>query len=1027
MGAGAEERLEERGCGKGCCATAVEKEDGTAREDGEPIEGNDGGCKLVVEVSADEGCNSGQGSWFCSSSTTSECCNALAEKCIVAVAAVECDEACDTGNRGSVSAKHGTTELGRSTKSPCAAHLQTAFDKYSAYLESAKCICRSVLNRGLRPACCTARADGAAIQKQSTGLAAKSPRLRSSSAACCATESCGSGAKATRDIPPLALQLDGTNTPRDVEKNSELEHVSLAVQGMTCSGCASKLARVMNDNIPAIANVRVNFVMGSAEFEKSTSAPSTPDIVKVIEKGTGFRCTVVTKVDQYLDLLIHTKTPLEAFDRRVLSGILQATYVDKNIVRVEYDPTIIGARTVLRTFEDLTAGLAPPRDDSAVANGRKKLREMLFKTIAAWVLTIPVLILAWGQLSINPTAQACAQLLPATLVQLIAIPEFYRPALSALVYSHMVEMDMLIVISITAAYVYSVVAFGFRLAGTPLETPEFFETSTLLITLVVFSRLVAAYARIRAVVAVSLRSLQPTTAIVILDDVELELDARLLQFGDRFKVLPDSKIPTDGRVIEGTSDVDESMITGESTPVVKRPGTDVIAGTRNISGTMIVQPMRLPGHNTITDIAEMVEQAARAAPKIQSLADRVASYFVPAVSAIALIVFLVWTIIYLKAHDNTGGQAVAHAITYAIAVLAISCPCGIGLAVPMVLVIAGGIAAREGVIIKSADSTERARKVTDVLFDKTGTLTEAEMDVVYVEVLGNNKARSIQIAQMLVKSNKHPVSVAISKHLDADQAPVNATIRTIPGAGIEADYVGITYRGGSPQWTGSSGHPAVKRLMQDKMTAFCVTKDTEVLAVFGLETRIRPKAASVVDTLQQRGIVVHLVSGDNPAAVHEVAAKFGIPTSRVAANCTPAMKRDYVAALMTDKSKTVMFCGDGTNDAVAVTQADVGVQISGGNDLATRGSEVTRGAADVVMLSGLQGIPFLIDLSRAAYRRMVFNFAWSGVYNLLAILMTAGAFVTFRIPPAYAGLGEVVSILPVILAAVTLLAVKIRT
>lgn len=938
-------------------------------------------------------------------------------------------------------------------------HLQTAFDKYSAYLEAAKCICRSVLDRGLRPACCTAR-DGTATSQQSSRDAVSKGRTctaqqsskpsccqtsansnqlprstcgaedktrilnSSSSAPCCASDSCGSKMPSEGVIPPKS---DTTGTVRDVEKNCEREHVSLAVQGMTCSGCATKLARVVNDTVPGVSNIRVNYVMGRAEFDLALSATWTPDMVQAVEKGTGFRCTVVNEVDQYLDVLVSSKTSLAKLQDAPVPGVLRVSPLSKKVARVVYDPAVVGARALLEKLGNLTDGLAPPPEDPTLADSRRKTRDMLLKTVAAWILTIPVLVLAWGHLSLNPTVRAAVQFSLATLVQLIAIPEFYRPALSGLIYNRMVEMDMLIVISITAAYLYSVVAFGFRLAGSPLETPEFFETSALLVTLVVFSRLIAAYARIRAVVAVSTRSLQPTTAVLVEGGVAREIDARLLQFGDRFQVFGDCKIATDGRVVEGVSEVDESMITGESTPVTKRAGMDVIAGTKNIWGTMMVQATRLPGHNTVTDIADMVDKASKGVPRIQSLADRVASYFVPAVSGIAIVVLVVWIIICAKARDETGGQAIAHAITYAIAVLAISCPCGIGLAVPMVLVIAGGIAARAGVIIKSADSTERARKVTDVIFDKTGTVTEAELNVVSFDLLGSDKGESLDITQALVQSNKHPVSVAIAKYLGGKQAALANDIRVIPGSGIEGLYAGVTIRGGSPQWTGLSGHPFVVRRCLEEMTIFCVTKDTELLAIAGLRTRIRSEAASVVGQLQRRGIAVHLVSGDNAGAVHRVAAELGIPVSRVAADNTPAMKRDYIAELKArEVGKVVMFCGDGTNDAVAVVQADVGVQISGGDELATKGSEVTRGAADVVLLAGLQGIPFLIDLSQAAYRRMVFNFVWSGLYNLLAILMTSGALVAFRIPPAYAGLGEVVSILPVILAAVTLLAVKIR-
>lgn len=815
---------------------------------------------------------------------------------------------------------------------------------------------------------------------------------------------------------------------QDIENKAGLQHVSLTIQGMTCSGCGAKLARAIDDSFPAVSGIRVNFVMGTAEFDVDTSIVLVSDIVRAIRKTTNFNCTTITTVDHYLDLLVSPGTA-RAVQNLAIPGLLEISILDKEVVRVGYDPTVIGARTLLQQVGGLTHGLAPPPEDSSLSTGRKRLYDMLMKTVVAVILTIPVLVLAWVPLTIDAKVNQGVQFTLATLVQLIAVPEFYRPALSALWYSRIVEMDMLIVISITAAYLYSVVAFGFRLAGSPpKEAPEFFETSALLITLVVFSRLIAAYARIRAVAAVSIRSLQPVAAILVEDNSERDIDARLLQFGDKFKVLPHCKIATDGRIVQGSSDIDESMVTGESMHVTKHVGMDVIAGTMNVSGTLLVQPTRLPGQNTVTEIAEMVEQAAKSIPRIQSLADRVAGYFVPIVSGIALFVFIVWIVVSARVRRESGGDATAHAITYAIAVLAISCPCGLGLAVPMVLVIAGGIAARGGVIIKSAESTERARKVTDVLFDKTGTLTEMDLDVVSVEFLGNDRNEAVRVTEMLVRTNKHPVSLAIAKYLGAKDAPVSENIRERPGSGIEGvDYDGITIWGGNPQFTGCETHPAVIQLLQAKATVFSVTKGNLVLAVFGLKTRLRPEATSVINQLQRRNIAVHLVSGDHDEAVRSVAVPCGIPLANVAANCTPAMKRDYVEALQTVREgRTVLFCGDGINDAVAITQADVGVQISGGNEITKEGSEVTRGAADVVLLAGLEGITFLIDVSKVAYRRMVFNFVWSAVYNLLAILMASGAFVFFRIEPAYAGLGEVVSILPVILAAVTMLGVKFR-
>lgn len=812
----------------------------------------------------------------------------------------------------------------------------------------------------------------------------------------------------------------------DVEKGGkELHHVSLAIQGMTCSGCATKLASAISDSFPAVSSIRVNFVMGTAEFDVDTSQVLASDIVRAVHKTTSFNCTVITTVSHYLDIVAVSSCAARVIQNLGILGVLEISVLDKRVLRIGYDPKVVGARTLLQEIGGLTHGLAPPSEDISQSTGRKRLFDKMVKTAVAVILTIPILVLAWAPLKMNKTVGIGIQCTLATLVQLIPIPQFYRPALSALWYSGIVEMDMLVVISITAAYLYSVVAFGFRLKGKPLaQAPEVFETSALLITLVVFSRLVVAYARIRAVAAVSIRGLQPVKAVVVDKNSEYEIDARLLQFGDTFKVTPHCKIVTDGSVVQGSSEVDESIITGESMPVAKYAGMDVIAGTTNGSGTLLVQPTRLPGQNTVTEIAAMVEQAARSTPKIQSLADRVASRFVPIVSAIGLMVFIVWMVVCYRVKREPKGDALAHAVTYAIAVLAVSCPCGIGLAVPMVLVIAGDIAARRGVVIKSGDSTEQARNVTDVLFDKTGTLTETELDVVSAEFV-SDRDEAVRITEMLVSASKHPVSLAVARYLGVEQSPVDESVRDRPGSGIEGvDKDGITVWGGNSQFAGCSTHPTVKQLVQNKTTVFCVTKGNVLMVVFGLRTRLRPEATIVVTQLLHLGIGVHLVSGDHDEAVRGVAVACGIPLVNVIANCTPAMKRDYVEALQTFQSgRTVLFCGDGTNDAVAITQADIGVQISHGGELAREGSEIARGAADVV---GLGGIPFLISLSKVAYQRIVFNFVWSAVYNVLAVLMAAGAFVRFRVEPAWAGLGELVSILAVIFAAVTMLAVKIQ-
>jgi heavy metal translocating P-type ATPase len=616
-------------------------------------------------------------------------------------------------------------------------------------------------------------------------------------------------------------------------------------------------------------------------------------------------------------------------------------------------------------------------------------------------------------------------LILATVVQGIAVPEFYINAVKSLIFSKVVEMDMLVVISITAAYGYSIVAMGLTEAGYSLEEDAFFETSSLLITLVLLGRLVAAIARTRALGAVSVRSLQVETALLLQPDgATAEIDGRLLHLGDTIVVRPHSRIITDGTVISGISAVDESMLTGETVPVTKQKSAAVIAGTINGEGGLQVRLTRLPGANSISDIAKSVENALSAKPKIQDLADMIASWFVPVAVGIAIIVFVVWAAIVAAVRREDGGSVVGIAITYGIAVLAISCPCALGLAVPMVLVIAGGIAAKSGVIIKAADATERGFKVTDVVFDKTGTLTKGDLTVAEIHYLPSDVSEDVAmgIARSLVRDDKHPVSRAIAVHLGEESSnPITLEeTKSIPGAGIEATWRERKVQGGNPFWLSVDHAPTVSQMLDQGMTCFCLAIEGTLILSFGLKSELRNEAARVVSALQQRNITAHIVSGDHSKAVEDVARSLGIHQEHTASRRLPGQKQQYVAALQARSNKIVMFCGDGTNDAVALAQADIGVQLG-------TASDVAGAVADVVLLGSLDGTLALLDISKRAFRRIVFNFAWSAAYNVFAILLASGAFVKFRVPPAYAGLGEIVSIVPVIIAAVSLLWGNVRT
>jgi len=829
------------------------------------------------------------------------------------------------------------------------------------------------------------------------------------STACAVKANTCSGKFSERQTATTTIERDMDS---DMEHNAAHEQVILSVSGMTCTGCSTKMRNVL-DAMHGLYKPKVTFVSGTAAFELDSNVAKLDELLPIIEHRTGFKCSRVVEGHRHLDLQM-TPQAAKQLEDSCHEGIVSITKTKQKSYRITYNPLVVGARDLVPPG----ASLAPPIADPTIAKDNKRLLQMTLYTIVAAALTIPVVVLNWAPNPVPAQTRGITSLVLATCVQAIAVPEFYSQALKSLVFSKVIEMDMLVVISITAAYAYSVVAFALSQDGIELEQEAFFETSTLLITLVLFGRLIAAIARVRAIRAVSLRSLQVDMSLLLQPEGQTtEIDSRLLHFGDVVVVPAHSRIVTDGIVVSGVSAVDESMLTGEAIPVTKQHGGIVIAGTVNGESALQVRISRLPGANSISDIAKSVEDALGAKPRVQDLADRIASWFVPVVVAIAIVVFAIWIGVVLGVRHENGGGAVGTAITYAIAVLAVSCPCALGLAVPMVLVIAGGVAARQGVVIKAADATERAFKVTDVVFDKTGTLTKGDLRVVRAEALSDNTTmnEALALAKALVKDDSHPVSRAIAAHLSKailDTVPFDQA-KSMPGSGIEAVYGDHIVKAGNPFWLGMENNTVVTELLHQGMTCFCINIDEVPVLAVGLESTIRDEAKAVLTALNNRNIKTHIVSGDHAHAVEAVALSLGMELSNVASRHSPSQKKEYVSALQAD-GKVVLFCGDGTNDAVALAQANVGAQLGSASDVA-------GAVADVVLLRGLDGVLVLLDVSRRAYVRIVFNFVWSAVYNVFAILLAAGAFVKFRIPPVYAGLGEIVSVGPVILAAVSML------
>ena len=808
----------------------------------------------------------------------------------------------------------------------------------------------------------------------------------------------------------------------DLEKGaSQAEHVTLNVQGMTCTGCERKLHQAL-ESIPSISNVQTSLVLAQADFDLNEAAfTETIDITKTVERITGFVCTRINQVGKVLDIIVCGDSH-DFMHRSLPCGVIDLAILDKNTLRVTYNPRIVGARDLLANPFFLSAKLAPLTAPRTLASSRTKIRQTLLRTVVSTFLTIPVLVLAWAPLMEHYILDGAISLGLATIIQIFIAGPFYPAALRTLIYSRMIEMDLLIVLSTSAAYTYSVIAYGYQVAGKPLSTGEFFQTSTLLVTIIMIGRTLSAYARQRAMVSISIESLQTPTALLLDTKTgkEQEIDARLLQYHDLFKVLPEMSVVTDGVVRGGETEVDESLITGEATLIRKRPGMSVIAGSINYSSTLTVKLTRLPCENTIKTIGTMVNEAQLAKPKVQEIADRFAAYFVPIILIITVVVFIIRAAVGKAINGESATTACISAMTYAMSTLIVSCPCAVGLAVPMVTIIVGGVGARNGLILKSAQTIECARNITHVIFDKTGTLTQGKLTVVTEKHLVRKPDWLGPVILGLTTTSKHPVSRAIAAHIEAVGVRPSqvGNVVVVPGSGIEATWNGSIVRAGNPDWLGCQDSPEIQKILQCGLSLFGVSIDGNLAAVFGLKDSLRPDAIQVIDELKKRSINISIVSGDNQGAVQSIARQLRIPGDRIRFGQSPADKQAYVKELLAKKGSVVTFCGDGTNDAAALAQASIGVHMN-------EGTEIAQSAADAVLMRpSLKGVLVMMDLSKAFYRRVVFNFTWSCVYNIAAILLAAGALPHARIPPQLAGLGEIVSILPVIAVAMQLKWVK---
>lgn len=764
-----------------------------------------------------------------------------------------------------------------------------------------------------------------------------------------------------------------------------IKKISIDVVGMTCAACSSRVEKALGKQEGVVSAV-VNLLANKATVEFDLEKINADNIIKTIEKS-GYEVPLVTKT-----LLVEGMTCAACSTRidkalNKIEGVVKANVnLSTNKATIQYPSGLLEVEDLIKAVEK--AGYKAEVEIERDLDREKELREKEIKSlktsfIISAILSIPLFSAMFFHMAgihsvIGDTlGNGWVQLLLATPVQFIIGYRFYKGAYNSL-RGGGANMDVLIAMGTSAAYFYSI----YNLMIGVHE--YYFESSAVIITLILLGKTFEAVAKGKTSEAIKkLMGLQPKTARVIRDNVEMDIPIEKLEIGDVVVVRPGEKVPVDGIIVEGNSSLDESMITGESIPVDKTIGDTVIGATINKFGSFKFKATKIGKDTVLSQIIKLVEDAQGSKAPVQRLADQISGVFVPIVVVIALATFLGFY--FIGGNFNTG-------LINAVAVLVIACPCALGLATPTAIMVGTGKAAENGILIKSGEHLERAHKMDTIIFDKTGTITKGEPEVTDIICMDDiERDEILRIAASVEKTSEHPLGQSIVKKGEDELLKLSQPEKfmAVPGKGLKAVFEGKEVLIGNRKLMTENnvsiidGDEVLLRLEEEGKTAMIIALDNKLSGIIAVADQVKETSLKAIERLKSMGLEVYMITGDNERTAKAIAKDIGI--TNVLADVLPENKAEAVERLKSE-GKHVGMVGDGINDAPALAAADVGFAIGTGTDVAME-------AADITLMRGdLNGVVTAIRLSHKTMKTIKQNLFWAFFYNTIGIPFAALGF-----------------------------------